>query len=67
MFTSINKAIVALIGAVVFLVSEFTALEPDFISEEMLQSVSSILTAILVYLIPDRFGGGDDKARDGKS
>lgn len=54
MFTSIDKAIVAFLGSAVFLVSEFTDFEPDFISQEMLQSAASILTAVLVLLVPDR-------------
>lgn len=54
MFTSIDKAIVAFLGSLVFLVSEFTNLAPDFISQELLQSVASILTAVLVLLIPDK-------------
>lgn len=54
MFTSIDKAIVALLGAFIFLVSEYTDLEPDFISQEILQSAAAIITAVLVYLIPNK-------------
>ena len=54
MFTSLDKAIVALLGAIVFLVSEFTTLEPDFLSEELLQSAAAIVTALLVYIIPNK-------------
>ena len=54
MFTSIDKAIVAFLGSLVFLVSEFTGLEAGFISQELLQSAASILTAVLVLIIPDK-------------
>jgi len=54
MFTSIDKAIVAFLGALVFLLSEFTSLAPDFISKEILQSAASILTAVLVLLVPNK-------------
>lgn len=54
MFTSVDKAIVAVIGAIVFFVSEYTDLEPDFITQELIQSVSAVLTAVLVYLVPNK-------------
>ncbi|MEC7028234.1 MAG: hypothetical protein VXW91_01070 [Pseudomonadota bacterium] len=54
MFTSIDKAIVALLGAIVFLVAEFTDLEQNFISQEVLQSVAAVVTAILVYIVPNK-------------
>jgi hypothetical protein len=54
MFTSIDKAILALLGAIVFLVSEYTALEPGFISQELLQSAAAIITAVLVYAVPNK-------------
>lgn len=54
MFTSVDKALVAMLGAIVFFISEYTDLEPDFISEELLQSVSAVLTAALVYVVPDK-------------
>ncbi len=54
MFTTVDKAIVAVIGAVVFFVSEYTDIEPDFVTEELIQSVSAVLTAILVYIVPNK-------------
>lgn len=54
MFTSIDKAIIAVLGAIVFFVSEYTDLEPGFVSEELIQSVSAVLTAALVYLVPNK-------------
>ncbi len=54
MFTTIDKAIVALLGAVVFLVSEYTDLEADFVSQDLLQSAAAIITALLVYIVPNK-------------
>ncbi|MEM6780226.1 MAG: hypothetical protein AAF569_00010 [Pseudomonadota bacterium] len=54
MFTSIDKAIIAILGAIVFLVSEYTDLEPDFISQDIIQSAAAIVTAALVYLVPNK-------------
>lgn len=54
MFTSIDKAIVAFLGAILFFITEFTELEASFVSEELLQSAGAVLTAILVYLVPDK-------------
>lgn len=54
MFTSADKAIVAVLGAIVFFITEYTNLEPAFISEELIQSIGAVLTAILVYAIPDK-------------
>jgi len=54
MFTTIDKALVALLGAVIFLVSQYTDLEPDFISEELLQSVSAVVSSVLVYFVPNK-------------
>lgn len=56
MFTSIDKAIVAVLGAIVFFVAEYTDLEPGFISQDLLQSVAAVLTAILVYAVPNKAG-----------
>ena len=54
MFTSIDKAIIAFLGSIVFFISEYTNLEPDFISDELIQSIAAILTTLLVYLVPNK-------------
>lgn len=54
MFTSIDKAIVALLGAIVFLIAEYTDLEQDFIAQEVLQSIAALVTAALVYIVPNK-------------
>ena len=54
MFTSIDKAIVAFIGAIVFFIAEFTALDQGFIGSDLIQSVSAVITAILVYIVPNK-------------
>jgi hypothetical protein len=54
MFTTIDKAIIAFLGSLVFLISEFTKLGPDFVSQDMIQTLASILTPILVYFVPEK-------------
>jgi hypothetical protein len=54
MFTSIDKAIVAFIGALVYLITEFTNLSAEIISPEIIQSAAAIITALLVYFVPNK-------------
>jgi len=53
MFTSIDKALVALIMAGVFIVNQYTGKHIN-VSEQTLNSIFVILTPILVYLIPNK-------------
>lgn len=53
MFTSIDKALVALIMAVIYLVNTFTPV--DFgVSHETVANIVAIITPVLVYLIPNK-------------
>jgi hypothetical protein len=53
MNTSVNKFVVALLGAVVGLVGEF-GLDVSWAGDGMIAAVSSIVTAGLVWLIPNK-------------
>lgn len=53
MFTTFDKAIVALIGAVIFLASEWLGIEAN-IPVETIQWAASIITPILVWKLPNR-------------
>lgn len=53
MFTSVDKAIVALVMAVVFLVNNFTGWHVGF-TPEIVNGFVGVLTPILVYFWPNR-------------
>jgi hypothetical protein len=53
MSTTINKAIVALLAAVVGLLAQFGYVVP-FLTAEVQQTVALVLTPILVWLIPNK-------------
>jgi hypothetical protein len=53
MFTTVDKAIVGLVMAVVFLVNNFT----DFnfaLGEDTVNAIAAVLTPLLVYIVPNR-------------
>jgi len=54
MFTTIDKAIVALIGAIVYFLAEFTPLDPGFLNEETVKNIAAVITPVLVWLIPNK-------------
>ena len=54
MFTSIDKAIIAALGAILFFITEYTNIEPDFITEDLIQSIAAVITAALVYFVPNK-------------
>jgi len=58
MFTTFDKAIVALIGAVVFLASSWFGLKMS-IPAETIQWIAGILTPILVWKFPNKFNLDD--------
>lgn len=53
MNTTINKAIVALLGSLVTLAGVF-GLELDWVSDEVIGAAGAILTTLLVYLVPNK-------------
>ena len=54
MFTSYDKAIVALVGAVLFLVQWYFEVKTDFITEDQLATVIAAITPALVWLVPNK-------------
>ncbi len=56
MFTSFDKALIALVMSVIFILNHFTKLHIN-IDESTLNSFIAILTPILVYLVPNKTSG----------
>lgn len=54
MFTTIDKALVALFMSLVYFASQFGIIPADFISESTVQSIVAIIGPALVWLIPNR-------------
>ncbi len=57
MFTSIDKALAAIVMAGLFMLNEFAGIDLG-ISEETVAAVIAAATPILVYLIPNKRGTG---------
>ncbi len=53
MFTAIDKALVALVMAVLYLMSEFAGINFG-LTEETVQGAVAILSPMLVWLVPNR-------------
>ncbi len=53
MFTSIDKAIVGLIMAAVFLINNFTGWH-FALSEDVVNGIAGVLTPFLIWLTPNR-------------
>ena len=54
MFTSMDKALVAMVMGALYIVQTFTGFSTDWISAEAVASVIGILTPALVYLVPNK-------------
>lgn len=54
MFTTIDKALVAGLGAIIYFLGEFGIGLPFEASEALLQSLAAVLTPILVWAIPNK-------------
>ncbi len=52
MFSSIDKAIVAILSGIVFLAAEFGLDVP--ISEGVIAAIGTVITSILVYFVPNK-------------
>lgn len=52
MITSIDKAIVALLGSVLSIVAAF-GVDVTWASDGLIASVGAVLTAVLVWLVPN--------------
>jgi hypothetical protein len=53
MFTSIDKALVALVMSALFLLNYFTGITTGF-TEEMVTAAVGVLTPVLVWLVPNK-------------
>lgn len=54
MFTSIDKALVALISAVLYLLAEFFNITFAWVTPELVQDGVTFLTPLLVFLVPNK-------------
>lgn len=54
MFTSIDKALVAMVMGTLYIIQTFTGFETSWISADAVASVIGILTPVLVYAIPNK-------------
>lgn len=54
MFTSIDKALVALVMAALYLLNTFTGVHIDFLSETTVTTAISLLAPVLVYIVPNK-------------
>jgi len=53
MFTSLDKAIAALVMAAVFLINNFTSFHFS-LSEDVVNGIAAALTPLLVYFVPNK-------------
>lgn len=54
MFTSIDKALVALLGAIVYLASALFGVELSWLTADMIQNAVTFATPLLVWLVPNK-------------
>ena len=54
MFTSIDKAIVAAIMGLLFILSSAGVAIPEFINEQYVQTIVGVATPFLVWAIPNK-------------
>jgi uncharacterized membrane protein len=54
MFSTVDKALVALIGAIVYLASALFGIEFTWLTTDMIQNAVTFLTPLLVWLVPNK-------------
>jgi hypothetical protein len=54
MFTSIDKALVALVMGVLFIIQSFTGFNLGWITEAQVTTIIGLLTPVLVWAIPNK-------------
>lgn len=54
MFTSVDKALAALIGGLVFLLQQYAGFELGWLTAETIEGFIPFVTALLVYAVPNR-------------
>ncbi len=54
MFTSIDKALVAMVMGILFIVQSFTGFNLGWITESQVTTIIGLLTPVLVWAIPNK-------------
>jgi hypothetical protein len=54
MFTSIDKALVALLGAIVYLLSALFGVEIGWLTQDLIQNAVTFVTPLLVWAVPNK-------------
>ena len=54
MFTSIDKALVALVMGLIFIVQTYTGFNLSWISAETIATIVGLITPVLVWAIPNK-------------
>lgn len=54
MFTQIDKALVALVMGILFIVQQFTGFNLGWITESQVTTIIGLLTPVLVWAIPNK-------------
>lgn len=54
MFTTIDKALVAMVMGVLFIVQTYTGLNTSWISAETVSTIIGLITPVLVWAIPNK-------------
>lgn len=54
MFTSIDKALAAMVMAALFLVNYFFGINVGWITQDMVASILAVITPLIVYRVPNK-------------
>ena len=54
MFTSIDKALVAMVMGILFILNTFFGLNVSWISQETVATIIGLITPVLVWAIPNK-------------
>ena len=54
MFTSIDKALVAMVMGIHYIITTFTGINTSWISQETVATIIGLLTPVLVWAIPNK-------------
>jgi hypothetical protein len=54
MFTSIDKALVAMVMGILFIVQAYTGFNTSWISQETVTTIIGLITPVLVWAIPNK-------------
>lgn len=54
MFTSIDKALVAMVMGVIFILNTYLGVNLSWVSQETVATVVGLITPVLVWLVPNK-------------